>query len=256
MSMAEPVAVPVSTAVPRTPQKRVILTMGGKGGVGKTSFILCLAEWLERQGIAFQMLDLDTENKARGSLKHYFEGAAQKVNIHTPAGLDAFIDCLDTGPKIILADMGAGSGQVAHEWFDTMYDGAQELGIAFTAIGIITPDPASVESVLSWAKALQHKVQYVIVENEPVQYSDFSYWRNTEQAEQFRHVFNPVTISMKYRLPDLENPARQHGATLGDVAARRSRAPELEKSSLVARAQGYQRQVFHELERVKELFLV
>jgi hypothetical protein len=201
------------------------------------------------------MLDLDTENKARGSLKHYFD-AARKVNIHTPAGLDAFIDCLDGGPKIILADMGAGSGQVAHEWFETMYDGAQELGIVFTAIGIITPDPASVESVLTWAKALQHKVQYVIVENEAVLHSDFSYWRNTEQAEQFRRVFNPVVLSMKYRLPDLENPARQHGVTLGDVAARRANAPELEKSSLVARAQGYQRQVFQEMERVKELFLV
>jgi len=236
-------------------KKRVILTMGGKGGVGKTSFILCVAEWLQNHGMEFQMLDLDVENKARGSLKHYFE-SARKVNIHTPAGLDAFIDCLDAGPRIILADMGAGSGQVAHEWFETMYDGAQELGIAFTAIGIITPDPASVESVLSWAKALQNKVRYVIVENEAVQYSDFSYWRNTEQAEQFRRAFNPVVLSMKYRLPDLENPARQHGATLGDVAARRSNAPELEKSSLVARAQGYQRQVFQELEKVKELFLV
>ena len=60
--------------------------------------------------MGFQMLDLDTENKARGSLKHYFEGAARKVNIHTPSGLDAFIDCLDEGPQVILADMGAGLG--------------------------------------------------------------------------------------------------------------------------------------------------
>ncbi|HYW45785.1 MAG TPA: P-loop NTPase [Bryobacteraceae bacterium] len=236
--------------------KRVILTMGGKGGVGKTSFVLCLAEWLKGQGAEFTMLDLDTENKSRGSLKHYFEGAARKVDIHTPAGLDAFIDCLDDGPKVILADMGAGSGWVAHEWFDTMFESAQEMGIAFTAVGIITPDPASVESVLSWAKALQHKVQYVIVENEAVLHADFSYWRLTEQAEQFRQIFNPITIPMKYRLPDLENPARQYGATLGEVAARRSKAPELERSSLVARAQGYQRQIFQDLDRSKELFLV
>jgi len=238
------------------PQKRVILTMGGKGGVGKTTFMISLAEWLGTQEMAFQMLDLDVENKSRGSLKHYFEGAAAKVNIHTPAGLDTFIDSLDQGPKIILADMGAGSGQVPHEWFDTMYEAAEEMGIGFTAIGIVTADPASVESVLSWAKALQHKVQYVIVENEAVLHADFSYWRLTEQAEQFRQIFNPITIPMKYRLPDLENPARQYGATLGEVAARRSKAPELERSSLVARAQGYQRQIFQDLDRSKELFLV
>jgi hypothetical protein len=244
---------PVAT-LPIT-HKRVILTMGGKGGVGKTNFILSVAEWLESQGAAFRLLDLDTENKARGSLKHYFNGAARKVNIHTPAGLDSFIDALDEGPRIILADMGSGSGQVAHEWFDTMYEEARGLGIAFTAIGMITPDPASVESVLAWASALQDRVRYVIVENETVQYPDFGYWRNTEQAEQFRQIFRPVTLHMRYRLPDLENPARQHGLTLGDVAARRGDVPELQRSSLVARAQGYERQLFQELEKARDLFL-
>lgn len=256
MSTSQTVGGPAETIPATMPQKRVILTMGGKGGVGKTTFMLSLAEWLESQEMAFQMLDLDVENKSRGSLKHYFEGAATKVNIHTPAGLDAFIDSLDQGPKIILADMGAGSGQVAHEWFDTMYEAAEEMGIAFTAIGIVTADPASVESVLSWAKALQHKVQYVIVLNEAVQHADFVYWNNTAQAEQFRRIFKPVILTMKNRLADLENPARQHGATLGDVATRRANVPELEKSSLVARAQGYQKQIFHELDQNRELFLV
>jgi MinD-like ATPase involved in chromosome partitioning or flagellar assembly len=256
MSTSQTVSLPVETIPATMPQKRVILTMGGKGGVGKTTFMLSLAEWLGSQGMAFQMLDLDVENKARGSLKHYFDGAATKVNIHTPAGLDAFIDSLDRGPNIILADMGAGSGQVAHEWFDTMYDAAEQMGIAFTAIGIVTGDPASVESVLTWAKALQHKVQYAIVLNEAAQHADFAYWQNTEQAEQFRRIFKPVIVHMKYRLPDLENPARQYGATLGDVATRRAHVPELEKSSLVARAQGYQKQIFHQLDQNREPFLV
>lgn len=256
MSTSQTVGGPAETIPATMPQKRVILTMGGKGGVGKTTFMISLAEWLGSQETAFQMLDLDVENKSRGSLKHYFEGAAAKVNIHTPAGLDTFIDSLDQGPKIILADMGAGSGQVAHEWFDTMYEAAEEMGIAFTAIGIVTADPASVESVLSWAKALQHKVQYVIVLNEAVQHADFAYWNNTTQAEQFRRIFKPVILTMKNRLADLENPSRQHGATLGDVATRRANVPELEKSSLVARAQGYQKQIFQELDKNRELFLV
>jgi hypothetical protein len=34
---------------------------------------------------ALAVLDLDTENKARGSLKHFFSGSVAKVNIHTPA---------------------------------------------------------------------------------------------------------------------------------------------------------------------------
>lgn len=255
MSAIETLPVPDSPVLALSPKKRVILTMGGKGGVGKTNFMLSLAEWFESHEIPFTLLDLDTENKTRGSLKHYFNGAARKVNIHTPAGLDAFIDSLDEGAPVILADMGSGSGQVAEEWFDTMHETARELGIVFTAIGIVTSDPASVESVLSWARQLQNKVQYVMVENETVQHADFSYWRNTEQAAQFRRVFQPATIHMKYRLPDLENPARQHGVTLGQVAARRVQIPELAKSSLVARAQTYQRELFREIDKAQELFL-
>jgi MinD superfamily P-loop ATPase len=64
--------------------KRVVFTMGGKGGVGKTGLMVALAEWFEAHEIPFTLLDLDTENKARGSLKHFFNGSVAKVNIHTP----------------------------------------------------------------------------------------------------------------------------------------------------------------------------
>ena len=51
---------------------RVILSMGGKGGVGKTSVMVSLVEWFDGNGIPAQLLDLDTENKARGSLSHFY----------------------------------------------------------------------------------------------------------------------------------------------------------------------------------------
>jgi hypothetical protein len=49
------------------PRKRVIVSMGGKGGVGKTNFMSGLAEWYQDQRIPVTSLDLDTENKARGT---------------------------------------------------------------------------------------------------------------------------------------------------------------------------------------------
>ncbi len=136
-----------------------------KGGVGKTSVMAGLAEWFEENEIPVKLLDLDTENKARGSLTHFFGGSVPKVNIHTPAGLDSFVDQLADGPPVILADMGAGAGQVTYDWFDKMYPDVSAAGIAFTAIGIVTADPASVESVLAWAARLQDRVKYLIVEN-------------------------------------------------------------------------------------------
>lgn len=236
-------------------EKRVILSMGGKGGVGKTSLMSALVEWFDANEIPLQLLDLDSENKARGSLTHFFGERAPKVNIHTPAGLDAFVDQLVDGAPVILADMGAGSGQVTHDWFDKMYPDVAGAGIVFTAIGVVTSDPASVESVLAWAARLQQRTEYLIVENSVAQHTDFRYWRESTQALQFQRMFHPAVIAMDYRLPELENAARNHGVTLGEIANRATHAAELQKASLVMRAQSYRRRMFAEFDRVKELLL-
>jgi MinD-like ATPase involved in chromosome partitioning or flagellar assembly len=241
------------TVGPRT--KRVILSMGGKGGVGKTSVMAGLAEWFQENSIPVKLLDLDTENKARGSLTHFFGGQVPKVNIHTPAGLDAFVDELTDGPPVILADMGAGAGQVTYEWFDKMHSNVAEAGIAFTSVGVITADPASVESVLAWASRLGDRTAYLIVENSIAEHTDFRYWRESEQAILFQQNYSPSVLRMDYRLPVLENATRNYGVTLGAVAARLTAAAELQKSSLVMRAQSYRRRMFEEFDKVQELLL-
>jgi hypothetical protein len=228
-----------------TSSKRVVFTMGGKGGVGKTGFMLALAEWFEANQIPVTLLDLDTENKARGSLKHFFSGSVTKVNIHTPAGLDAFVDYLE----------GGGAGQVAADWFDSMYEDIAAAGVAFTAVGVVTPDPASVESVLAWASRLQDRVSYVVVENATGALADFTYWKSTEQAQRFRETFSPAILPMEFRLAELENPLRQHGVQLGHVADRKVHVDELKRASLVMRAQSYRRRLFSEFDRAREVFL-
>ena len=235
--------------------KRVVFTMGGKGGVGKTGVLVALAEWFQANEIPVTLLDLDTENKARGSLKHFFNGTVTKVDVHTPAGLDAFVDHLDNGTPIILADMGAGAGQVAAGWFDSMYEDVAAIGVRFTAVGIVTPDPASVESVLAWASRLQDRVEYIIVENATSALADFTYWRSTKQANQFRQAFAPAILPMEFRLAELENPLRQHGIQLGQVADRKTVVDELKRASLVMRAQSYRRRLFSEFDRAREAFL-
>jgi hypothetical protein len=136
-----------------------------------------------------------------------------------------------------------------------MFEDVAATGVEFTAIGIVTPDPASVESVLNWAARLQDRVSYVMVENATTHQPDFSYWRDSKQADQFRSAFQPIVLSMEFRLPDLENPARQHGITLGQIVERRINIPELQRASLVIRAQSYRRRLFEEIEKAKVLLL-
>jgi len=234
---------------------RVILSMGGKGGVGKTNVMASLVGWFDTNAIPAQLLDLDTENKARGSLSHFYRERAPKVNIHTPAGLDAFVDYISEGAPVVIADMGAGTDQVTSNWFDAMFPQVAEVGIVFTAIGVITDDPASVESVLGWATKLQSRVSYLIVKNSITSHAEFNYWENSREARQFREVFDPAVIQMPFRLAELENASRNYGATLDDIANRNVEAPELRKASLVMRAQSYRRSLSAEFDRVKELLL-
>jgi hypothetical protein len=71
--------------------------------------------------------------------------------------------------------MGAGSGQIAVDWFDAMYDDVAAGGVLFTAVGVVTPDPAGVESLLAWANQLQDRVEYLVVENDISSLADFAY---------------------------------------------------------------------------------
>ncbi|GAC1699875.1 MAG: hypothetical protein NVS9B4_00150 [Candidatus Acidiferrum sp.] len=231
--------------------KRIVFTMGGKGGVGKSRLSVGLAEWYATKGVAYTMLDLDSENKTLGSLHHFFEDA-EKVNINTPDSLDVMMNRLEN-TDVILADMGAGAGDVTYSWFDAMYQEA--AGVKFTAIGVITPDPASVVSVLEWASRLKERVQYLIVENSVEPYSDFRYWHDTEFAERFRARFQPIVIATEYRVPTLEKAAGQYGLTLGRVARRETDASELRTISVVMRAQGYRRRMLAEFDKAEELLL-
>jgi len=155
----------------------------------------------------------------------------------------------------MLADMGAGAGQVAAGWFDSMYEDVAATGVRITAVGVVTPDPASVESVLAWANRLQDRVEYVIVENATSALADFTYWRSTKQADQFRQALAPVILQMEFRLAELENPVRQHGIQLGQVADRNTTIDELKRASLIMRAQSYRRRLFSEFDRAREAFL-
>ena len=137
-----------------------------------------------------------------------------------------------------------------------MYESAAESGIAFTAIGIVTPDPASVASVLDWATFLQDRVDYLIVKNSTVKLSDFGYWDTDPGAVEFRRVFQPQVIGMEYRLPDIEFEAREHGLTLNAVAERKTQLPVLKLAGSVWRAQAYRRNIYKELDRVKDLLIL
>ena len=78
-----------------------------------------------------------------------------------------------------------------------MYPSVAEAGITFTSVGVITADPASVESVLAWASRLRDRTAYLIVENSTTEHSDFRYWRETHQALLFQETYSPAIVRIR-----------------------------------------------------------
>ena len=73
--------------------------------------------------------------------------------------------------------------------------------------------------------------------------------------KQVRESLSPNVVRMEFRLADLENPARQHGVRLGQVATRQNSVDELKRASIVMRAESYRRRLFSEFDLAKEVFL-
>jgi len=139
------------------PTKRIVFSCGGKGGVGKTTVAISIADYYVTRAIPAVLFDCDTENKSRGSLSHFFPQAT-KLDIRSERGLDRFVDAaLAAGAPVALADLAAGSGRDTFHWFDTMFEALGDEGIAFTAVATITSAASSVESLFTWADALRSR---------------------------------------------------------------------------------------------------
>ena len=74
-------------------------------------------------------------------------------------------------------------------------------------------------------------------------------------SDSLPRALSPTVIRMEFRLAELENPARQHGIRLGQVAARQNAINELKRASIVMRAESYRRRLFSEFDRAKEICL-
>jgi hypothetical protein len=149
-----------------TKRSQILFTQGGKGGVGKTTVIATLTAWIRTKGFEPILLDFDNENRDKSSFQSFYP-EAQKIDIRAADSLDKVFHFLETPGAVIIADQGAGSGAETFSWFDRTAEIVHEFADV-TSIGVVTKDPGSVESVLTWAYHLGDRVRYLIVLNELV----------------------------------------------------------------------------------------
>jgi hypothetical protein len=240
--------------------KRVIFSMGGKGGVGKSTVMAGITEYLKSLRISTELLDLDWENKKEGSFTAWFPEAV-KVDIRKANAYDVLIDrAFRTQTDVVLADLGASQGYRLFEWFDTVYASALklELPLRFTAVGIVTSDPASQTSVLEWANHMQDRVDYLIVKNKH-RADDVVAWESTPNSPiaQFQQTFSPVEIEVESRESDIEQKLRSAGRTLTSVvnAGMNMEDADLGNPATYIRVFGYREQLFSQLGKAGRVLL-
>jgi hypothetical protein len=239
--------------------KRVVFPIAGKGGVGKTTVVATLAEWYASNGHKTELIDMDPENKAEGSLKALFE-TAHKLPALESWSYDKLLGLsMESDADIILADMGAAQGYQMIPWFRDFYRVMQESGLnlRWTALGVVDGDIASARSVIEWGRELQDSVDYVIVRNY-FQDGIPSAWENPKlepAVRAFRDAFSPVEIRLDARRPDMQKLMRTMNVTLSDVGDRRTELPELRAPDMTLRARTYRFRAYAQFTEARKVLL-
>lgn len=241
--------------IPRTVNKRIIFTEGGKGGPGKTRLAASLIDFLDDEGCSRILIDCDIENKKLGSLSHLFPEAT-KLDISTKHGLDEFVDCTFANPsEVVVADLGAGAGKITFDWFDKMYEPVSGGGVTFLAIGVVTSEYATAETLINWATALQDRADYLVVRNH--RDGDQFDALDTPAAQHFFEVTKAPVIDMGERLSDIQNELDKRGLTLRKALSQPSPAHGvlLSKDSTKMRMRGYYNRMNEQFRTVIETLL-
>ena len=236
-----------------TQRSQILFTQGGKGGVGKTTVIAALTGWIRTKGFDPVLLDFDSENREKSSFQSFYP-EAQKIDIRAPDSLDRVFHFLETPGTIVIADQGAGSGAETFSWFDRTAQIVCEFADV-TSIGLVTKDPGSVASVLSWAYHLGSRVRYLIVLNELVRGSGFDAWCTTPEVQEFVTRTAPAIIALQNRNPDFEDMLRANHLTLEKVINRRHSVDWFHSLTRIVQGRRYQQEAYDAFESVSHILL-
>ena len=142
---------------------RIVFTVGGKGGVGKSWLVALLAQWLEVLGVAFFLYDCDDET----STTTRFFPAANFLAIRSASEIDRLVQVATEGKySVVLVDLPARAGDEFQSWFSIVpWEELADLGVRFSALGVVSGAKDSIEAILRWREFLGDHGDFVLVLN-------------------------------------------------------------------------------------------
>ena len=133
-----------------------------------------------------------------------------------------------------------------------MHPDAAGAEIVFTAVGVVTSDPASVESVLNWAAALRGRRGLHRRRERSHRTCRFSELADERKgAEEFRKRFQPSILRLDCRLADLENALSRLQRHAGAGSGQDRYATRGASLAGDAETRSYRRQVFAQFDMAR-----
>lgn len=227
---------------------RICFVVGGKGGVGKSFCIGLAKSWADANGIDVLLYDCDDETSSTSR----FQAEARFLAIRSASEIDALIQAAITeNYRLILVDLPARAGDEFQNWFSIVpWNELGDLGVRFTAIGVISGAKDSLEAVLRWREFLGEHVDYLIALNHRDSLDIYLSSRSREQflAAGIREIEIP-------KLDERFATALDKANWTIDAALQSTEPHFLTQLMSRARLRRYREQVFHQLDQAKSILL-
>lgn len=127
-----------------------------------------MADALSQAGVPYSAVDCDFENAGKPGALHLYLPSAARYDIRSVSDLDELIGAAASSEAdVTLVDLPANAGGDFLAWAGEALssDILRELGLRATALGVVTREPASLASLLSWTEALRDDVSYAAALN-------------------------------------------------------------------------------------------
>jgi hypothetical protein len=184
--------------------KRLVIGLGGKGGVGKTLFERLLVDYLATLNISYLAFDCDTENPELHQYYHEHANGVELLDFLEVKEAKRFFTLLrEKSPDVAVLDMPGASGAKTREMIAKfgLFQIAKDLGYRVTIVSVLNLGNEPIISLATMKEFCGNQVDYVVVKNLCWDKGlGFQRWENGNTRKAILEELNGIEIEM----PDLE----------------------------------------------------
>lgn len=220
-------------------KSKVYLTLGGKGGVGKSIVAILLADHFARARRPFGAYDCDDENRGKSAAFGHAYGEAIPVSLRSVEDCDSLLVTAAEWP-VSVVDLPANASGEFFDWWEAAVtpETLQSLNLEVVGVGVITPEAGAVASVVQWAARLQESMTFLVALNQrgAIRVAKdrerlFAEYFGSNVGRRFREALTPLEIEVPH-LYDGSMLALARSQLLPSLAAEDRSVPLMDRSRI------------------------